>query len=123
MPLYAYFFLPSPLSNVMLARWAVLAEPELGFAHYLLALQHAGAAAWASGAAELDRALQLGLPNALFVRNAARRLALVGYRGHDRARVVQAIAVLSGKDMTSADHLLARDWQDRLDFDDRLTSR
>jgi hypothetical protein len=124
MPLYAYFFLPSPLGNVMLARWAVLAEPELGFAHYLLGLQHIGASgAWASAADELDRALQLGLPNVLFVRNAARRLALVGYRGHDRARVVQAIAVLSGKDMTTADHLLARDWQERLDFDDKLTSR
>jgi len=121
MPLYAYFFLSTPLSNAMLARWAVIAEPALGFAHYLLGLQHAGAdgAQWATAADELDRALALGLPSPLFVRNAARRLALTAYRSHDHARVAKAIAVLAGPDMTTPDHLLAKDWQDRLDFDGR----
>jgi len=121
MPLYAYFFLSTPVSNAWLARWATKVEPALGFAHYLLGLQLAGAggdgAPWAEAAEELERALDLGLPGPPFVRNAARRLALVAYRGHDRARVAAAIAVLAGRDMTTPDHLLAADWQARLDFD------
>jgi hypothetical protein len=117
-PLYAYFFVPGPLDNAILARWAVIAEPELGFAHYLLGLQRTAAGRWAAAADELDRALALGLPGPLFVRNAARRLAVAGYRSHDRARVEQAIATLSGTDMTTPDRLLAKDWQDRLAFDE-----
>lgn len=117
-PLYAYFFVPGPLDNALLARWAVLAEPALGFAHYLLGLQRTAAGLWASAADELDRALALGLPGPLFVRNAARRLAVAGYRSHDRARVEQAIATLSGAEMTTPDRLLAKDWQDRLAFDE-----
>jgi hypothetical protein len=103
----------------MLAQWAVIAEPELGFAHYLLGIQRsiAGVGLAAGAAAELERALELGLPSALFVRNAARRLAIAGYLARDRAGVARAIAALSGPDMTTPDQLLARDWQDRLDFD------
>jgi hypothetical protein len=97
----------------------VTAEPELGFAHYLLGLQRAGLGLWAGAAEELDRSLALGLPGALFVRNAARRLAIVGYRSHDTARVTRAIATLSGPDMTTPDRLLAQDWQERLAFDAR----
>ena len=103
----------------MLAAWAAAAEPELGFAHYLLGLQRLGQSAWAEAASELDRALALGLPDALFVRNAARRLAVAAYLGHDRARLDRAIAILSGADMTTPDHLLAKDWQDRVAFDAR----
>lgn len=115
--LYAYFFLPSPIDSALLAQWAVLAEPELGFAHYLLGLQRQALGLWAGAADELSRALELGLPNPLFVRNAGRRLAVAGYRSHDLPRVTQAIATLSGPDMATPDHLLAKDWQDRLAFD------
>jgi hypothetical protein len=63
-------------------------------------------------------ALDLGLPNPLFVRNAARRLALAAYRAGNRAGVERAIAALDGAPgMTEIDHLLARDWQERLAFD------
>jgi len=117
--LYAYFFVPTPIDNAMIAQWAVVAEPDLGFAHYLLGLQRTNLGLWAPASEELDRALQLGVPSRLFVRNAARRLAIAGYRSHDLARVAQAIAALSGPDMTTADHLLAKDWQDRLEFDAR----
>jgi hypothetical protein len=117
MPLYAYFFLPGTLDAATLAQWAVVAEPALGFAHYLLGLQRQNLGIWAGAADELDRALALGLPSALFVRNAARRLAIVAYRGHDLARVRRAIATLSGPDMTTPDRLLAEDWQARLAFD------
>ena len=121
MPLYGYFFVPGPLDTALLAAWAVAAEPELGFAHYLLGLQRLGQGAWNEAAAELERALALGRPDALFVRNAARRLAVAGYRSHDPARVERAIAILSGPDMPTSDQLLAKDWQERLAFDARRT--
>jgi hypothetical protein len=119
MPLYAYFFMPGPLDHAVIAEAAVTAEPGLGLAHYLLGLQHTTQGQWAAAAGELDRALELGLPGALFVRNAARRLAITGYRSHDPARVARAIAALSGPDMATPDRLLAKDWQDRLAFDAR----
>jgi hypothetical protein len=121
MPLYAYFFLPGTLDAVTLAQWAVIAEPELGFAHYLLGLQRQNLGLWAGAADALDRAIALGLPGPAFVRNAARRLAIAGYRTHDLARVRLAIARLSGPGMTTPDRLLAQDWQTRLDLDARLS--
>lgn len=117
-PLFAYFFLPG-VPTVVLAQWAALAEPGLGFAHYLLGLQRQTLGAWPGSAEELDRALALGLPDPLFVRNAARRLAVAGFLAHDRGRVEHAIRVLAGADMTSADHLLAADWAARLAFTSR----
>jgi hypothetical protein len=115
--LYAYFFVPTPIDNALLAQWAAIAEPELGFAHYLLGLQRSVLGLWGPAAEELDRALALELPGAPFVRNAARRLAIAGYRSHDAARVGKAIATLSGPGMTTPDRLLATDWQERLAFD------
>lgn len=115
--LYSYFFLPGPIDTALFAQWAVDREPELGFAHYLLGLQRQFQGKWDESARELDRALALGLPGPLFVRNAARRLAVAAYRGHDAARVEQAIAVLSRPEMTTPDHLLAADWRARLAFD------
>jgi hypothetical protein len=115
--LYAYFFLPGPIDTATLAAWAAAVEPELGFARYLLGLQRQLQGRWAEAAAELDRALALGLPDALFVRNAARRLAVAAYRSHDAAALDRAIAVLSGPDMPTPDHLLARDWEARRAFD------
>ncbi|HEY0985880.1 MAG TPA: hypothetical protein VGD80_02470, partial [Kofleriaceae bacterium] len=115
--LYAYFFVPTPIDNALLAQWAAIAEPELGFAHYLLGLQRSVLGLWGPAAEELDRALELELPGAQFVRNAARRLAIAGYRSHDAARVGKAIATLSGPGMTTPDRLLATDWQERLAFD------
>ncbi|HEX8112005.1 MAG TPA: hypothetical protein VF516_29940 [Kofleriaceae bacterium] len=117
MQLYSYFFLPGPLDTALFAQWAVEREPALGFAHYLLGLQRQFQGKWDESARELDRALVLGLPGPHFVRNAARRLAVAAYHSHDTARVEQAIAVLSRPAMTTADHLLARDWADRLAFD------
>ena len=115
--LYSYFFLPGPIDTSLFAAWAVEREPELGFAHYLLGLQRQFQGKWDAAASELDRALELGLPGVLFMRNAARRLAVAAYRTHDAARLARAIAVLSGPGMTTPDHLLAKDWQDRLEFD------
>jgi tetratricopeptide (TPR) repeat protein len=115
--LYTYFFLPGPIPTIALAQWAVVAEPDLGFAHYLLGLQYTLADDWAHAARELSRALELDLPGPQFARNAARRLAVAAYRAGDRALVEKAIAVLAGPRMTTPDRFLADDWRARLAFD------
>ncbi len=72
-----------------------------------------------SAADELATSLRYELPNIAFVKNAARKLAIAAYRTHDVSRLGLATAVLSGSDMTSGDHLLAKDWLDRVAFDER----
>jgi len=115
--LYRYFFDLGALDPLVPAAWAAAREPDLALAHYLLGLQQLGRGAWAEATNALDRALALGLPGLPFTRNAARQLALAAYRQHDAARLTRAIAVLSGPEMTTADHLLASDWQARAAFD------
>ncbi len=107
-------------SRVDAQTWALLAtiaEPGLGFAHYLLGLQRMTASDWAGGADQLGRALALGLPSLPFVKNCARRMAVAGYRSSDAIHVNLAIAVLSGGEMATVDRLLAKDWSERLSFD------
>ncbi len=116
--LVGYFFAPGGLPDG--ATWALLAtlaEPDLGFAHYLLGLQAGLDNHWTDAADELDRALSLGVPGVPFVRNGARKLALAAYHVGDTARVQHAIALLQGPGTTETDHLLANDWQQRLTFD------
>jgi hypothetical protein len=116
--LRGYFFGGTSLLDT--ATWAMLAtlaEPGLGFGHYLLGLQRMSASEWAEGAASLNRSLALGLPSLPFVKNAARRMAVAAYRSHDLIRVSLAIAVLSGSEMATGDRLLAKDWLDRISFD------
>jgi hypothetical protein len=115
-----YFFAsPDVLDDVGWAYLAVVAEPDLGIAHYLLGLNLAlgEKPEWQHAAEELDAALSHGLPSVDFVRNAARKLAIAAYRAGDTARVRAAIAALRGKDMAETDRLLADDWASRLRFD------
>ena len=98
---------------------ATLAEPGLGYGHYLLGLQRLGKDDLVIATTELERSLALGLPGNAFVKYAARRLAVAAYRAHDTGGVNLAITVLSGSDMTASDRLLARDWFERLAFDAR----
>ncbi len=112
------YFYPGP-SRVDGATWALiatLAEPGLGFGHYLLGLQRLGKDEVASAAVELGRALQLGLPGTSFVKYGARRLAVAAYRAQDTGGVNLAITTLSQAEMTTSDRLLARDWSERLGF-------
>jgi hypothetical protein len=121
-----YFFAsPDVLNDVSWAYLAVLAEPDLGIAHYLLGLNLAlgEKPEWQHAAEELDAALSHGLPSVDFVRNAARKLAIAAYRAGDTARVRDAIAALRGKDMVETDRLLADDWASRLRFDATATYR
>ncbi len=118
--LRGYFF--PGATRIDPASWAVLAtiaEPGLGFAHYLLGLQRLTAGQFEEASEQLQRSLALGLPGLAFVKNGARRLAVAAYRAHDTSGVNVAITVLSGSQMTESDRLLAKDWSERLAFDRR----
>jgi len=121
--LFDYFFSSGDLGGLEGAEAAALAEPALGFAHYLAGLQRANRDDFAAAAAHLERALARGLPGPSFVKNAARRLAICAYRSGDRTKLAVAITVLSGAEMSSGDRMLAADWADRLAFDDAATFR
>ncbi len=113
-----YFFAAVP--GFEPADWALLAtvaEPDLGFGHYLRGLQLAGGGDHAGAAAAFERGLALGLPGIAFVKNAARRLALSAFRASDRRRVEVAIAQLAAPEMSTGERLLAVDWTERLAFD------
>ncbi|MGE3458881.1 MAG: tetratricopeptide repeat protein, partial [Kofleriaceae bacterium] len=115
-----YFFGTKDAAEpVDLAKAITVAEPALGVGHYLLGLQYVLHDNWAAAVPELERALQLELPGQAFERNAARWLAIAGYRMRDRPRVERAIATLSRPVMSESDHMLARDWTERLAFDAR----
>ncbi|HUJ58474.1 MAG TPA: hypothetical protein VLX92_08275 [Kofleriaceae bacterium] len=117
--LRGYFFTqgPSPLDGAGWALLASYAQPELGFTHYLLGIQAGNQGKWPLAAAELDRALALGVPGIEFVKNGARKLAIAAYRAGDTVLVGRAIALLSGPDTSATDRLLGADWSARLVFD------
>lgn len=116
--LRGYFFAASRgIEPPTWARLATIAEPHLGFGHYLLGLQHLNQGELVAAAAALELALQRGLPGVAFVKNAARRLAIAAFRTGDRRRVELAIAALSGGGTSTGDRLLAEDWFARLAFD------
>ena len=118
--LRGYFFPSgSRIDPATYALMATLAEPNLGFGHYLLAFQRYTFGNLVEADAAFQRALALGLPGDEFVRAAARRLAIAAYRTGDTNGVNLAITVLSRTDMPSAERLLAADWFDRLAFDAR----
>ena len=117
--LRGYFFAAVP--GIEPSTWALLAtlaEPSLGFGHYLLGLQRLSQGAYVLAAESLDRGLALGVPGIAFEKNGARRLAVAAYRTGDRRRVELAITMLTRSGMSAADRLLAQDWFERLAFDD-----
>ena len=102
------------------AQRAADVEPSLGMGHYLLGLQRMNAGDFAGAASELDAALAAGLPGDNFVRFCARRLAIAAYRTRDLSALGRAIAAMRGPATTEVDHLLADDWQRRIDFDKQI---
>lgn len=94
-------------------------EPALGHGHYLLGIQRAFRRDWASAAVALAKSIELGLLDVTFVKNAARLLAITAYRANDLPRVREAIAVLARTEMSTGDKLLAKDWTERLAFDEQ----
>ncbi len=109
-------------SLVESARAAVAAEPSLGLAHYLLGLRLIDADDYKAASVELEQAIGLALPALSFVKQSARRLAITAYRTHDFAKLGKAISVLSGPQMSSGDRLLAKDWTDRVRFDEQRSA-
>jgi hypothetical protein len=115
--LRGYFFAPAgALEAVHFALLATLAEPDLGIGHYLLGLQKYNDSEWRDAAKSLALSLDKGLPSLAFVKNAARRLAVAAYRAGDRAGLARALAALRQPGMSVTDHLLADDWEQRLEF-------
>jgi hypothetical protein len=115
--LRGYFFTTAArVDTLTWALFATLAEPELGFGHYLLGLQYAFRGDHAASAEYLARSMERGLPSQPFVKNAARRLAIAAYRTNDLAKVRAAAAALAGTGMSESDRLLAKDWLERLGF-------
>ncbi|MGN6110969.1 MAG: hypothetical protein ACTHU0_38080 [Kofleriaceae bacterium] len=113
-----YFFAPGRgVPSVHHALLATIAEPQLGFGHYLLGLQRAARGEWDTAAPELALALAQGLPGPAFVKNAARRLAVAAYRTGDLHRLSVAIATLGSSSMSSGDRALAQDWFERMQLD------
>lgn len=118
-PMRYYFYgAPDGANARAIMQVAVAVDPTLGMAHYLLGLRATGDGDHAVAARELATALDLGLPDLLFVRNGARRLLVEAYRAKDPALVERAITALTTTPgMTEVDRLLAVDWHERLVFD------
>ena len=116
--LYGYFFAPfGTFKEPQWAELAVMGEPSLGYAHYLLGLQRYNAGNYTAATSELSQALDDGLPNIRFTEFGARQLAIAAYRTNDRVAVTRAIAALSAPGTSEVDRLLAEDWSHRLAFD------
>jgi hypothetical protein len=109
----AYFF--STGDKLALATAMAAIEPERGLAFYLRGLQRAAREDHAGAADDLARSLALGVPGPLFVSNAARILAVEGWRAGDHAHVAQAADVLAGTG-NEVEALLAKDWRERIEF-------
>lgn len=118
--LRGYFFATNPTTEHRIA-WAnaIIAatppqSPVAGVGWYLRGLRYMDQARWSEASADLQHGLAAGLPSQRFAINAARRLAVAGYRANDDVGVRAAIAALQGVGANDVDVLLAGDWQARL---------
>lgn len=118
--LRGYFFAtnPTPAHRIAWADAIIAAtpidSPVTGLGWYLRGLRKMDIAEWAGAADDLQRALALALPSDKFTANAARRLAVAGYRSNNVGAVSTAITALRRGNSTDVDRLLAADWQARL---------
>jgi len=116
--LRGYFFAPpGAFDLIAYAQLAIIGEPERGLGHYLLGFQYYNAEEWPRAVDELSKALDRDLPGIELDENGARLLAIAAYRLGSRPGVERAIAALRKPGTSEVDHLLADDWQKRLDFD------
>ncbi len=99
------------------ANQATELEPTLGLAWYLRGFVHQDDPP--AALTDLTTALDLPMPSARFVRNAARLLADAGWRADDRRALTRAIDLLDGPAMTEMDHLLAADLRWRQEWRSR----
>ncbi|HKE17112.1 MAG TPA: hypothetical protein VKB80_19695 [Kofleriaceae bacterium] len=115
-----YFWPPDPNAPldpvVQLGRaaTAAMAEPDLALAQYLVGRNLDGRGAPAEAARALRRALDLGLPHPLLVRECAELLAAEAYAGGDLAAVEHAAAILTADGQPEVTRLLGFDWLERV---------
>jgi hypothetical protein len=93
---------------------ALAAEPDSGMAHYLLGRNLRGRGASIETTRLLSRALELGLPHPLLVRECARILAEEAYRAGDFETVERAAAVLTEEGQPDVIRLTGDDWLERV---------
>jgi hypothetical protein len=102
-----------PFTGLGRAAAAAAAEPTLGLAQYLLGRNLSDHGLPAETVAALQRALDAGLPDPLFVREAARMLAEAAYRAGDEAALRRAVDLLSAADQPETTRLYGREWLER----------
>jgi tetratricopeptide (TPR) repeat protein len=90
--------------------------PDLGLAHYLLGSHYLLADRPADAARSLERALELGLPDARFVREAVLRLGRAHVFAQAWADARRAFQRLDVAEQRPAVRLEAREWIARADF-------
>lgn len=102
-----------PFLGIGRAAAAAAAEPTLGLAQYLLGRNLHDHGMPAETVAALQRALSAGLPDPLFVREAARLLAEAAYRAGDETALRRAVDLLGAPDQPETARLHAREWLER----------
>jgi hypothetical protein len=118
--LRSYFFSRNLTTENRLA-WAqaVVATPAptstlRGLGQYLRGLRKMDVSDWAGAANDLQASIVDGLPSDNFRVNAARRLAIAGFRSKQRSALQLAIELLQSPNTTDVDKLLAADWSERM---------
>jgi hypothetical protein len=121
--LRAYFWPPGdpndpidPMAQLGRAAAAVAAEPALGLGHYLVGRNLSGRAARLEATQALERALALGLPDPLLVRECASLLAATAYMAADLPAVERAAAILIAPEQPMVTRLYGYDWLERVQW-------
>ncbi len=111
-------FAPRNDETVPSGAWARLAAdfPRLGLIQYLVGSWRRAQGRWLGAARLLERALELGLPDARFRREAVLRLGAVYVRALRFGQARRVFARLDVKTESEAVRLTARDWMARCDF-------
>ncbi len=104
---------PHQVPDLELAQAVVLAAPERGLGHYLVARQLFARDHWREARAELSRARSLGLPDRGFLEEALRLEGIAAYRAGDRSNARQLFVELASQSPALAAE--ARDWIARCD--------
>jgi tetratricopeptide (TPR) repeat protein len=102
-------------TDLLTTRELVLKAPDRGLTHYLFARQLFLRDRFAEAAESLARAIELGLPDGRFEREAARMHAVCLFRSGALDRAKQAFISLAASGAEGA-RLEARDWAARADF-------
>ncbi len=97
-----------------LAGQAVAAEPDLGFAHYLLGRNLRNRGAPRAAARSLQLSMDRGLPGPRFTREAARELAIAAYLAADYDTAARAARLLTAPSQPEMTRLAGRDWLARI---------